>query len=211
MKTIKEKFEELKNDPEKAQSFQLYNIKPSISVYIPYKKESKWWYSKKILEQDKSKWFVEYDDMQEYFFNFFRNGEKPDYDGVYFVSCMHEDWTYHKNDLENRHVSVDRIRRNYLSKKYYEEFKDDIGFEQPITFNVKCTMKRRWADEFASFLKCLEDNGNVGHSSEISFFADGDGDFRPKFEIDNKDIVNDLQPIVLDKNDGPAECLFDAG
>ena len=28
--------------------------------------------------------------------------------------------------------------------------------------------------------------GNIGHSSVVAFYADGDGDFRPKFEFDKE-------------------------
>ena len=34
-----------------------------------------------------------------------------------------------------------------------------------------------------SFLKEMEHNGNVGHSSLLAFYADGDGDFHPKFSF----------------------------
>lgn len=33
-------------------------------------------------------------------------------------------------------------------------------------------------------LKHMEICGQVGHSAIIGFYADGDGDFRPKFTID---------------------------
>ena len=51
------------------------------------------------------------------------------------------------------------------------------------TFNIKCTMSERWVDEFCSMLRLMERDGNIGHSEIIAFFADGDGDFNPKFEI----------------------------
>ena len=30
----------------------------------------------------------------------------------------------------------------------------------------------------------MESCGQLGHSALVAFYADGDGDFRPKFEID---------------------------
>ena len=30
------------------------------------------------------------------------------------------------------------------------------------------------------------ENGNIGHSSVIGFYSDGDGDYRPKFQIDRE-------------------------
>lgn len=53
-----------------------------------------------------------------------------------------------------------------------------------VTFNVQCTMDERWVDAFCSMLHYMENCGNKGHSSLIGFYADGDGDFRPNFEID---------------------------
>ena len=50
-------------------------------------------------------------------------------------------------------------------------------------FTIECEMPERWVDNFCSFLERLEYNGKIGHSSCIGFYADGDGDFRPKFNI----------------------------
>ena len=77
------------------------------------------------------------------------------------------------------------------------------------TFIVECTMEERWIPYFCSFLKQLEYNGIIGHSSQISMYADGDRDFRPKFNID----------IDFQKQDGitteyifaPVELMYDAG
>ena len=55
-----------------------------------------------------------------------------------------------------------------------------------VTFNIKVTMKERWVNDFCSMLKCMEGFGNAGHSNVIGFYADGDGDFRPKFQIDRE-------------------------
>lgn len=52
------------------------------------------------------------------------------------------------------------------------------------TFNIQVTMEERWVDYFCSFLKYMESCGNMGHSALVSFYSDGDGDFRPKFDFD---------------------------
>lgn len=44
------------------------------------------------------------------------------------------------------------------------------------------------------FLKRLELNGNDGHSEMCTLFADGDGDFRPKINI-NTNVTNDIASI----------------
>ena len=48
--------------------------------------------------------------------------------------------------------------------------------------------KGRWLHTFLSFLKEIERNGSIGHTSVIGMMADGDGDFRPKFEF-SRDFV----------------------
>ena len=56
--------------------------------------------------------------------------------------------------------------------------------EYNITFNIKCTMNKRWINNFCSMLDYMQHCGEIGHSSIVGFYSDGDGDFRPKFEID---------------------------
>lgn len=53
-----------------------------------------------------------------------------------------------------------------------------------VEFNIKVTMNERWVDDFCSMLNWMQSCGKLGHSSVVGFYADGDGDFRPKFEID---------------------------
>lgn len=52
-----------------------------------------------------------------------------------------------------------------------------------VEFTIKCKMPMRWVPYFAQFLYRLERNGNHGHSEIVGFMSDGDGDFRPKFEM----------------------------
>lgn len=50
-------------------------------------------------------------------------------------------------------------------------------------FAIECEMEERWIDYFCSMLKNMEWNGKIGHSSILAFYSDGDGDFRPNFNI----------------------------
>lgn len=50
-----------------------------------------------------------------------------------------------------------------------------------ITFTVECTMKRRWAEQFLGMLNHMRRLGSMSSSRTVKFFADGDGDYRPKF------------------------------
>lgn len=52
-----------------------------------------------------------------------------------------------------------------------------------VEFIIKCKMKERWVNQFCSLLKEMERNGSAGHTSVLAFMADGDGDFRPKFDF----------------------------
>lgn len=78
-----------------------------------------------------------------------------------------------------------------------------------MKFNIECEMEDRWANDFCYFLLELQHNGVIGHSSLIGFFADGDGDFRPRFNfIDytpNKDNAHKFEKSK------ECECYFDAG
>lgn len=51
-------------------------------------------------------------------------------------------------------------------------------------FTVEVQMEERWIPHFMSMLKHMEMLGGIGSSRELSFYADGDGDFRPKFKTD---------------------------
>lgn len=78
------------------------------------------------------------------------------------------------------------------------------------TFNIEVTMNERWVNDFCSMLKWMESCGKLGHSSLVGFYSDGDGDFRPNFEIDTEfqrteGIWNKDSPIKS------PEVIFDAG
>lgn len=73
-------------------------------------------------------------------------------------------------------------------------------------FTIDCEMSERWVNDFCSFLRQLEYNGNIGHSSLVGFYADGDGDFRPRFSIN----VDYTKTEGCSTNWTP-EIMFDAG
>ena len=77
------------------------------------------------------------------------------------------------------------------------------------TFNVKCTMEKRWVPYFISFLKMMEYDGIVGHSGSVAMYADGDGDFHPKFTPDIKYYITN--PSIGEASKRPPEFLYDAG
>lgn len=74
-------------------------------------------------------------------------------------------------------------------------------------FTIKAEIDERWVDDFCTFLYELEHNGNIGHSSLIGFYADGDGDFRPKFKIKTNYFIEKPR----NKTNKECEKIYDAG
>ena len=78
--------------------------------------------------------------------------------------------------------------------------------EDNITFTIKVTMKSRWVTHFLAMLKHMQYLGSVGSSRQVGIYADGDGDFRPKFEWDDN-LPCDAKPVRDDNGDR----FYDAG
>ena len=78
------------------------------------------------------------------------------------------------------------------------------------TFTIEVTMKDRWVNDFCSMLAWMQKCGNLGHSSIVGLYADGDGDFRPKFKI-NTEWEKTAGIWSRYKELRPPEVLFDAG
>lgn len=73
-------------------------------------------------------------------------------------------------------------------------------------FTVKCRMSERWIPHFLAMLKYMQQLGGLGGSRWVRFYADGDGDFRPKFEWDES-LPCDGKPI----RDDDGDRSYDAG
>lgn len=50
-------------------------------------------------------------------------------------------------------------------------------------FIIECEVPERWVNDFCAMLNSMQSFGNLGHSGVVGIYADGDGDFRPKFNI----------------------------
>lgn len=61
--------------------------------------------------------------------------------------------------------------------------KSDDKDEDQMTCTITCKMTREWMERFLRFLDVMQKDGIIGHSETLSFFADGDGTFRPKFTV----------------------------
>lgn len=72
-------------------------------------------------------------------------------------------------------------------------------------FTIEVEMEERWINDFCSMLKEMEYLGSIGSSKKVGIYSDGDGDFRPKFNIDTE--YRKVFPITnTDK-----EKIYDAG
>ena len=78
--------------------------------------------------------------------------------------------------------------------------------EQDMEFTIKVKMQERWVAHFLSMLRYMERLGGIGSSREVTFFSDGDGDFRPTFSWD-KSLPEDAEPI----NNTDGNVYYDAG
>ena len=63
-----------------------------------------------------------------------------------------------------------------------------------LKFTVECEMKDRWVPHFLAMLKYMQFLGGIGSSRRVSFYSDGDGDFRPKFTWD-KSLSSNVEPV----------------
>lgn len=79
------------------------------------------------------------------------------------------------------------------------------------TITITATMEERWVDYFCSMLECMEGMGNIGHSCAIGFYADGDGDFRPKFNFDTEYTKQHGRRRYEGTKLPDLEIIFDAG
>lgn len=79
-------------------------------------------------------------------------------------------------------------------RKKYGRYRDD----QCDEFTIRVRMKKRWTPHFLAMLKTMQQYGSWGCSRMLSFYADGDGDFRPKFEWP-KNLNSDGKPVKDDR------------
>jgi len=82
-----------------------------------------------------------------------------------------------------------------------------------VEFDIHVKMNERWIDNFVSMLDYMQSCGERGHSGIVAFYADGDGDFRPKFKLNG--VVYNQVAGYTDNGNGYTfprpEVLFDAG
>lgn len=70
------------------------------------------------------------------------------------------------------------------------------------SFGLFIDVKDRWRQELLDMLDSMQACGDMGCSREITFYADGDGDFRPRFAFDTS---------LFKPTTGELKLKFDAG
>lgn len=79
--------------------------------------------------------------------------------------------------------------------------------EDNVTVDLKITVRKRWVPHLLGFFHRMEELGNIGSSRMIGFYADGDGDFRPSFEVGGEPIKD---PVYKTSVEVPIRAAGDA-
>lgn len=131
-------------------------------------------------------------------------GEMKDWNYFDAYKCEMPQWLCQASGIKSRN-NVNRLADAFIVGEHLEQFcKEYMEDEQTFTINV--TMKNRWVPHFLSMLKYFQYLGGVGSSRQVTFYADGDGDFRPKFEWD-KELDSSAKPAKESNGDR----YYDAG
>jgi hypothetical protein len=72
-------------------------------------------------------------------------------------------------------------------------------------FIIECEVPERWVNDFCSMLATMQSFGQAGHSEVVGIYADGDGDFRPVFNIHTD--YNKTSPVDAYRY----KTIYDAG
>ena len=80
-----------------------------------------------------------------------------------------------------------------------------------MKFYLECDMPDRWVPHFLGMLKYMEDLGSMGSSRNVGFMADGDGDFKPKFNWDTPLFDQKLPEPAPPRSTHNGDAHFDAG
>ena len=137
---------------------------------------------------------------ERYFFEKFEDDDEPKWDGV--LVCL---YNFTRSVIVKNDSNAFITKRDFVSKWLWR----NTGSREDVTFNVKCTMPKVWASHFQSFLKRMEWYGKLGHSGQIAFYSDGDGNYRPKFKFSKE--FEEVDGIPSYRIESKAEELFDAG
>lgn len=78
-------------------------------------------------------------------------------------------------------------------------------------FTVEVEMNERWIPHFLGMLQKMQGLGNVGSSRYVCMFADGDGDFHPRFKWNIESEIGEPKKLVRPLEIKNGNSVFDAG
>ena len=137
--------------------------------------------------------------------------DKKIYNKIRFLILKY-DKVFSDEELEelNNNGLFDEYHADYdiLMRRRKKESEDGIN---DTDFTIKCSMKDRWVPYFISFLKRMSADGEIGHSELIGFYADGDGDFRPKFKFDSSEVNDEFSNKKDPRHTTDSIDYYDAG
>ena len=84
---------------------------------------------------------------------------------------------------------------------------------EETTIKIEVTMRTRWVPHFVGMLKTMQRLGGLGSSRLVGLYADGDGDFRPKFTF-SENVPDEAKPVYDDTcktKDAVCDYFYDAG
>lgn len=85
---------------------------------------------------------------------------------------------------EGPELEVSKSEKTEEAPKLIERYQVDPSLAyKEVEFTIKCQMRTRWIPYFVSMLQTMENYGRAGHSAVVGLYSDGDGDFRPHFEL----------------------------
>lgn len=149
--------------------------------------ESQEWHLKDMIEKytySKEQGYPFYRTLEQYFME----TDGPDLDDLEYAQVIYEFARMNNEGILDTYVNANTRK---------------------LTIEVE--MRARWVPYFVDMLTIMEYLGNVGSSRAITFYSDGDGDFRPKFKIDGKPV--DTKNIKTEEilKDHKINYLIDAG
>lgn len=94
-----------------------------------------------------------------------------------------------------------------MSSRYGYNDEGEV-LDEDVTITVRITARKRWIPQLLGVFARMEYLGKIGSSRNVCLHSDGDGDFRPRFEVvDSPEPIEPAEPC--EEQNG--ETLFDAG
>lgn len=67
---------------------------------------------------------------------------------------------------------------------------EQAGDFDDVTVTITITARKRWIKQLLGLFRDMQTLGSMGSSRMLGFYSDGDGDFRPKFDVNGSGLWN---------------------